>query len=453
MARLRILHVSTRLIIGGSQENTVLSCEGHVEHGHETHLAFGPIYGPEGSMLERVQRFRGGAAAGGADGADGADRAADATEGAANAARRAASGDTGGGRIVTHEAPGLVRELNPRLDLAAHWQLRRLILRLRPDVVHTHSSKAGILGRAAAWSLLRRGKWRGAVIHTVHGPPFHRYERAWRNRLYVAAERFAARRCHAIVCVADAMREQFIARRIGRAEQYRVIRSGMETAAYLEAIPATERARRRAEFGLGEGDVVVGTVARLSELKGHDDLVAAAAPMLERDPRLRLLWVGDGWLRERLEADFERRGLRERVTITGVAPPERVPGLVKLMDVLVHPSYREGLPRTVVQALLSGVPVVASAADGTPEAVEDGVTGRLFEVGDVDGLRGGLAWMLADAARARATAEAGRRRCERAFAKETMVDELESLYEEVLGTVRAERGARGRAAEAEGRVA
>src|SRR6185369_14976697 len=115
---MRILHLSTRLILGGSQENTILSCEGQARLGHEVHLAFGPIYGPEGSLLERVEKFR----------------AAD------------------GRRIATHVVPHLVREISPWADWRCYGDLRRLIRKIRPDIVHTHSSKAGILGRAAAWA-------------------------------------------------------------------------------------------------------------------------------------------------------------------------------------------------------------------------------------------------------------------------------------------------------------
>lgn len=398
---MRILHVSTRLIIGGSQENTLLSCEGHAQNGHETHLAFGPIYGPEGTMLPRVEAF--------------------------NRSRGA-----GEQAIRTHEVADLVREVSPRRDLRCLSQLKRLIRDVRPDVVHTHSSKAGILGRAAALSLLGRGAWRGAVVHTVHGPPFHRYESKLRNAMYIAAERFAAKRCHAIVCVADAMAEQFLSAGIGRPELYRTIRSGMETRAFLAPMPANVRAQRRTELGLDGSDTVIGTVARLSDLKGHADLVEALAPLMQRDPSIKLLWVGDGWLRGMLEAQLEAAGLAGRVSITGVVPPGEVPELIKLMDVLVHPSYREGLPRTVVQGLLSGVPVVATDVDGTGEAIVDGQTGRLCPPGDPAGLRDGVRWMLEDPERARATAEAGRESCAAAFDHAAMVAALEKLYDELL---------------------
>jgi len=148
---MRILHISTRLILGGSQENTVLSCEGQARLGHDVHLAFGPIYGPEGSLLERVRRFN-------SDHPDFSWTAPDR-----------------GPLIATHTVEHLVRDVRPWADLRCIRDLRRLIRRLDPDVVHTHSSKAGIVGRAAAWTESREHSRQGrplAVIHTIHGPPF-----------------------------------------------------------------------------------------------------------------------------------------------------------------------------------------------------------------------------------------------------------------------------------------
>jgi glycosyltransferase involved in cell wall biosynthesis len=391
---MRILHISTRLILGGSQENTLLSCEGQARRGHEVHLAYGPIYGPEGSMLGRVESFN-----------------------RAEPERR----------IITHEVPHLIRAINPIADFKCYNELRKLIRELKPDVVHTHSSKAGILAHAAARAEGgREGQVR--VVHTIHGPPFHRYESWWRNRLYVWLERWAARRCHAIVSVADAMTKQFRAASIGRPEQFVTIRSGMEIEPFDRVRVDESREVMRAELGIAPSDVVIGTISRLAELKGHDDLLSALADDLRSRPELRLLWVGDGWWRERLERRIGEMGLAGRVTITGMVPPERIPAMIRAIDLVVHPSYREGLPRVVPQALLSGVPVVAYDVDGTGEVCIDKETGRLVRAGDVAGLRGAVEWMLENPARARQTAERGRAMCRVWFSAEAMVEALERVY-------------------------
>ncbi|MBL8747420.1 MAG: glycosyltransferase [Phycisphaerae bacterium] len=329
--------------------------------------------------------------------------------------------------IRLHEVSHLVREISPIADWRCYGELRRLIRELKPDVVHTHSSKAGIIGRAAAWAEGgREGDVR--VVHTIHGPPFHRYESWWRNRLYVWLERWAARRCHVIVSVADAMTKQFRNARIGRPEQFVTVRSGMEIEPFETARAGESREEMRNELGFGAGDVVIGTVARLAELKGHDDLLDALADDLKQRPELKLLWVGDGWWRGRLEKRLAELGLAGRVTISGMVPPERVPAMIRAMDLVVHPSYREGLPRVVPQALLSGVPVVAYDVDGTGEVCIDQETGRLVRAGDITCLREAVEWVLADPARARQTAERGKAMCRAWFSAERMVESLERVY-------------------------
>jgi glycosyltransferase involved in cell wall biosynthesis len=395
---MRILHISTRLIQGGSQENTVLSCEGQARTGHEVHLAFGPIYGPEGSMLERVSSFR-------------------------------TKDDRG---IETHEIPDMIREVHPVRDYKGYKQLRALIRTLKPDIVHTHSSKAGVIGRAAAWA--EGGKaGRIGVVHTVHGPSFHEYETKLKNRVYICAERWSAARCHSIVCVAEAMRGRYLGAGIGGSKQYSVVHSGMEIDSFLRAKDGADRVSMRQELGFGDEDIVIGTVARLAELKGHDDLLDALGEEMQRRPEWKLLWVGDGWWRERLEKRVEQLGLAGRVVITGMVPMGRVPAVVRAMDVCVHPSYREGLPRVVPQALLAGVPVVAHDVDGTGEVCVDFETGRLVAAGDHAELCGAVRWMVEHPDLAERTADAGRRRCMRMFSADKMVTRLEKVYEHALG--------------------
>lgn len=380
------MHISTRLILGGSQENTVLSCEGQAARGHDVSLVFGPIYGPEGSLLDRVRAH---------------------------------------GGIEPIETPHLVRQLAPIRDLRCRRDLRRIIRDRKPDVVHTHSSKAGILGRAAAWS-----ERVPCVIHTIHGLAFHPYQSRWRNAIYIRAERWAARRCHRILCVADAMREQALAAGIGRREQYATVYSGMEVERFLE--PGVDRARVRAELGLAPDDFVVGTIARLAELKGHDDLLDALGPMMREHAHLKLLWVGDGWWRDRLLGRVSEMGLREQVLTVGLVPSEAIPKYLQAMDVLAHPSYREGLPRAVTQALLSAVPAIAYDVDGAREVCIDGTTGRLVAPGDCTGLAAATHELMMDAALRDRMGRAGRERCRRQFAAEKMVEDLETIYAAVL---------------------
>lgn len=432
---MRILHISTRLILGGSQENTVLSCEGQARMGHEVHLAFGPIYGPEGSLLARVEGFN--------------------TVQSSKLKGQSRGGDDGSRHaIATHIVPDLVREVSPWRDARAIGQLRALIRQIRPDVVHTHSSKAGVLGRIAAWKEGgREGRIR--VVHTVHGPPFmpvegsalQRAKVRLNNWIYTLAERHAAGRCHVIVSVADAMTRQFLARGIGRPAQYVTVHSGMETRPYLEASTGEDRASVRKALGLREEDFVIGTVARLAQHKGHDDVLDALAANLKAHPEWKLLWVGDGWWRERLIAKARALGIATtelaagtpspsqpitpspaQLLITGLVPPTAIPGLMRAMDVLVHPSYREGLPRTVPQALLAGVCPIAYDCDGTPEVVRDRETGLLVPTGDVGKLREAVRWAFEHPRERAEMAARGCAECAEKFSAERMVEALERVY-------------------------
>jgi len=417
-----ILHISTRLILGGSQENTVLSCFGQSRLGHDVHLAFGPIFGPEGSHRDTVEAFN----------------------------RRVRDGlEPGASEVTMHELPNMVREVNPLKDhFCFHRDLKNLMRDVTPDVVHTHSSKAGILGRWAAWKATPRP----AVIHTIHGPPFMPVEGSFiartkttlKNALYTHAERFAAGRCHTIASVADAMTEQFRVRRIGRKDQYVTVRSGMLVEPFLTPAPGESRNDVRTELGIAADDLVFGTVARLAEHKGHDDLLDAVGGDLNANPHWKLLWVGDGWWADRLLTRVESMGVRDQVITTGLVPNERIPAMMRAMDVLVHPSYREGLPRTVPQALLAGVPVIASDTDGTPEVCldpervgDDNATGLLFPVADSATLRTHIRWMAEHPAERRSMGERGRAMCREMFSDTAMVEHLERVYADAIGKRRA----------------
>ena len=398
---LRILHISTRLIQGGSQENTVLSCEGQSELGHEVHLAYGPIFGPEGSYFDRANDFR-----------------------------------TSDGRgIGMHEVPHMVREIAPVKDWRAMNELGALIEELKPDIVHTHSSKAGIIGRAAAWKICKgSSNHRPGVVHTIHGPPFHKYLPGWKNTIYIASEKYAAARCHMIVSVADAMTQQFRDAGIGRDEQFITVRSGMETEHFLNPIETETRDAMRSELGFSDDDFVIGTVARLAEHKGHDDILDALGEELKAHPSWKLLWVGDGWWSDRLLKRVEEMGLRDQLVTTGLVPQLRVGAMMRACDVLLHPSYREGLPRTVPQALLCGVPVCATDTDGTPEACIDSKvsakdsTGRIFPVGDTEALREAIVWMFNNPRERMRMGQRGRQMCSTMFSTHAMVQGLEAVY-------------------------
>jgi glycosyltransferase involved in cell wall biosynthesis len=382
---LRTCHVITRMIVGGAQENTLLTCRDHLEKGHSVTLVTGPTAGPEGKLLQQQP--------------------------------------LPGLEIV--EIPNLVRELALAGDRRAYRQLRQFFRSRSFDVVHTHSSKAGILGRLAAWR-----ERVPVVVHTVHGQAFHPYQAAWRNWLYIMAERYAARHCHRIYAVAQAMIDQCVAAKVAAREKYQVVYSGMDMDAFSGARPDPEL---RASLGIPADALVVGKVARLFELKGHEYLIQAAPAIVKEFPNVRFLFVGDGNLRGELEAEIARLGLGEHFVFAGLVPPSEVCRYTALMDVLVHLSLREGLPRTVVQALASGVPAIGFPLDGTPEVILDGQTGRLCPTGDVDAVCAAVRELLRDPERRRAMGQAGQELVLERFSWRRMGDVLEAEYRRLLG--------------------
>lgn len=366
---MRIHHVITRLILGGAQENTVLSCEGLHQRGHEVTLVTGPALGPEGELLERARR--------------------------------------GGYRVIVVDA--MRRAIHPWRDWRSYRALRKLFRAGKPDVVHTHSSKAGILGRRAAWFEGVRG-----VVHTIHGLPFHEYQSALAHRFYRWCERTAARWCHRILCVGEVMKEKAVAAGLAPPEKFGVVYSGMEVERFLEPI---DRASARARLGIPQDAFVAGVVSRLAPLKGHEHLIHASGGA-------HLLFVGDGELRGELQA--QARAANVPITFTGLVAPERIPEALAAMDILVHTSFREGLPRAIPQAVIAGRPVVAFDCDGAREVVTP-ETGELVRPGDEAALGAAIARV-----RGRAIAESTRRACAERFAWQKMSEVLEREYAAVL---------------------
>lgn len=382
--KLNICHVITRMIVGGAQENTLLSAKGQVEHGHQVVLVTGPSPGPEGRLLDRET--------------------------------------VPGLEVVT--CPSLVRPLHPWRDWLAYRELTELFRACSFDVVHTHSSKAGIIGRFAA-----RKAAVPLVVHTVHGQAFHPYQSRLKNALYITAERMAARRCDRIFAVAQAMIDQCVAARVAPAEKYKVVYSGMDMESFLTA---TREQELRERLDIPADALVVGKIARLFELKGHDCLIEAARLVVEQIPNVIFLLVGDGDLRDRLQAMIARYGLSEHFRFAGLVAPREVPRYTAQMDILAHLSWREGLPRTVVQALAAGIPAVGFALDGTPEVIIENETGHLCTPGDVAGVASAIVDLLADREKRQRFGAAGRARVREQFSWHRMCDVLENEYFEGL---------------------
>lgn len=378
---LRVHHVITRLIVGGAQENTIDSVLGLARRPEfRLRLISGPTEGPEGSLVHLLDSIPG----------------------------------------TLTVLPSLVRPVHPPRDLAAYLGLRNLFLREAPDIVHTHSGKAGILGRLAA-----RAAGVPLILHTIHGPSFGPFQGAIANHCFTTAERLASRCTDHFVVVANAMASQYRKAGIGSPESFTRVFSGFNLDPFLDARPDPILARH---LGIEPGDFVVGKIARLFELKGHEDLLRALPELVLRIPNIKLLFVGDGPWRSRFEAMARASGHGCRVRFAGLVPPTRIPDYLALMDALVHLSRREGLPRVLPQALAAGKPVIAYDCDGAGEVCIDGETGFLLFPGDLNSLVNRLG-QLADAPElALQLAGEGRRRVCQDFPTHRMVGDLADLY-------------------------
>jgi glycosyltransferase involved in cell wall biosynthesis len=385
---MRVTHVITRLIVGGAQENTIASVLGlRAKPGVEVDLVSGPTLGPEGS-LESVL-----------------------------------AGHPGLLTIL----PQLVRPLHPWKDSLAWRKLTELFRARRPQIVHTHSGKAGVLGRLAA---ARAGV--PIIIHTIHGPSFGTFQGQLANLLFRSAEHYASRATTHFVVVADAMKQQYVAAGIGRPDQYTRIVSGFPLEPFLAS---TNDLALRARLGLAPDDVVIGKIARLFKLKGHDDLFTIAPALVRSCPRIKFLLVGDGFWRERFEDRARSSGLEKHVVFAGLVPPDAVPRLVGIMDILVHLSLREGLPRALPQALAAARPVVAYDADGAREVCLENETGFLLPPGDLAGLRERLLRLAGDPALRERLGRRGQQLVQESFGVQRMVDDLYNLYLRLGGSI------------------
>lgn len=384
--KIRVLHPITRLIIGGAQENTMLTADlmnkGVVGNGrYQVEIVSGPQTGPEGSLIEEVRQRD----------------------------------------IPLVILPSLRRELSPVSDLRVIGQLRQLMSengRPRYDIVHTHSSKAGVVGRiAAAWANVP------LIVHTVHGWSFHDQMPPGRRGLYVALERIAARYSRKMIVVSPKDIEKGLAQQIGLPQDYTLIRSGIELDRFGH--PTVPPAEMRRRLGLPADAPVIGSVTRLSPQKSPLDLLDSFAHIQQQRPDAWLVVVGDGPLRAQVEQRLAELRIADRVILTGLR--RDIPELMAAFDVFVLSSLWEGLPRVLPQAMASGLPIVCTEADGSAEAVVDGENGFLTPRGRPDLLAERVLDLLADGSLRHKMGANGRNYAPE-FGAVKMVRDIDALY-------------------------
>ena len=392
---MKIVHIITRLILGGAQENTLITCKLLAARGHDVTLITGPAIGPEGALFEQ-------------------------TKGA-------------GYNVITVD--NLRREINPVYDIPAYFQLKKILKKLAPDIVHTHSAKAGILGRLAGWSL--KGKLPGKrqnlplVLHTIHGLAFHNYQNPLLNKFYIAVEKMTAEKTDAFLTVADVMTQKAQAAGVGLDKPYTTAYSAIEEDTFLTPPSDQEITDFRRKLQIPNEAVVIVKVARLFDLKGHEYVIESARRLATKHSDCVWLFVGDGSLTETLKNQIQFAGLSGRFKFTGLLPPSQIPLAIHASDILVHCSLREGLARVLPQAMLCGKPVVSFNIDGAKEVVNE-KTGFLVDAENIDQLTDACDKLITDKDLRTRLGQNGKTAVTEQFAPDTMVDTIESVYKKLI---------------------
>jgi glycosyltransferase involved in cell wall biosynthesis len=378
-----VLHAITRLIVGGAQENTIFTAALLDKKRFRVEVLAGPQTGSEGSLIEEV-------------------RARD---------------------IPLHVLPDLVRQVNPYHDLLALVKMIRLMKAGGYLIVHTHSSKAGVIGRLAA-----RLAGVPIIVHTVHGWSFHDHMSPWTKRTYIGLERFTARFTNTMIIVTKRDIDKGIKAGIGQAEQYHLIRSAIPLEEFNPEL--TNHHAIRQQLGLPPDVPVLGNVGRFSPQKNPLDWVHVAAKIAHKLPVCRFLMVGDGPLRPQVEKLIQEKDLAGRVILTGLR--RDIPQMLAAMNVFLLTSLWEGLPRVIPQAMAMRLPVVANRVDGIVEAIEDGVTGFLCPPGDLDCLASRCLELLQNREGCRRMGLSGREYALREFDLNKMASQIMRLYDQLI---------------------
>ena len=378
-----VLHPITRLIVGGAQENTMYTAALLDKSRYDVEIISGPQTGSEGSLIGTVREHD----------------------------------------VHLEILPELVREISLWKDILSLWKLFLKIKQGGFTIVHTHSSKAGLLGRIAA-----RLAGVPVIVHTVHGWSFHVRMSPLRRWLYAASERWVAQFTDRLIVVAKEDIQKGLIYKIGNEEKYRLIRSAIPLDEFNPK--RTDRDKIRRELGIPQDAPVLGNVGRLSPQKNPLDWVRVAAKVADQIPDCKFLLVGDGPLRKEVESLISDLGISDRTILTGLR--RDIPQMLAAMDVFLLTSLWEGLPRVIPQALAMRIPVVASRADGTIEAIEHGKTGYLYQSGEIDQTVAYCVSLLQNSGLRNEMGIYGRKFALEEFDINVMIEKIDGLYQELL---------------------
>ena len=322
--------------------------------------------------------------------------------------------------MTFYRSKHLERPINPLQDLLALIEIFRFIKKHKIDIVHTHSSKGGIVGR---WAAILAGV--RIIFHTVHGWSFNDFQPFLTRKIFMGLERFNAGFTSKIIVVSDYDKKKGLAHRIGREEQYCLLRYGIDKTPFKIKDPSI-----RAELGIGDGDLVVGTIACFKPQKALEDFLKLATLIHPEFPQTKFLVAGDGALRSKIEGAIARYGLGAHVILTGWR--RDIPRILSAMDIFVLTSLWEGLPISAIEAMAAAVPVVLTHTGGVAEIVEEGKTGALAPCQDMTSMLQKVVPLLKDEALRKWVGQNARESVSNRFNIENMIRESESLYVQSL---------------------
>jgi glycosyltransferase involved in cell wall biosynthesis len=381
--KIRVLHIITRLDKGGSADNTLLSVLGLNKEVFKVDLLSGRTNFPSPKLTQLKEQ-----------------------------------------NLIQYKEIGqLVRAIHPFKDISTLSQLYQYIKKGRYDIVHTHSSKAGLLGRLAA-----RMAGVKHIIHTPHGHIFYGYYGRCLSFMFIILERWAARFTEKIITLTNSGKEEHVQYKIAPAHKFITIHSGLELGSLQPSDTKNDVAK---EFNIDKSDKLIGTVARLVPIKGHEFLVKAAPLVLQHYPDTTFLLIGDGPLRKKLENLAQQLNFFDKIVFSGMR--EDIPRLLNAIDIFVLPSLNEGMGRVLIEAMVLAKPIVATRVGGVPDVVEDGSSGLLVPPADPDALADAICTIMKNPALASKLASHAAI-CSQKFSHTEMIRQLENLYKSVMSS-------------------
>jgi glycosyltransferase involved in cell wall biosynthesis len=388
--RVKLLRVIARLNVGGPALHVAYLTEGLADRGYDTTLVTGSLARGEESMSQVAENR--------------------------------------GARIVM--LPHLARDISLLNDALAVFRLAELIRKERPQILHTHTAKAGFVGRIAA--LLAGNARPPIVVHTFHGHVLRGYFNPFVTLGFRTLERWLASGTTKLIAVSPEVRDDLVRLGVAPQEKFAVIRLGIELGERVGGGDDVRRETRR-QLGIGPDAFVVGWVGRMTAVKRTDDVLRAFRELLDRDVDAWLCLVGDGPDRAHMERRAHELGIARRCLFVGYQ--DDVAPYYEAIDALLLPSVNEGTPVSVIEALAAGRPAVATRVGGVPDVVRDGVDGFLSDVGDASTLADRLAELARDPERRAEMGRKGREHVVQRYAVDRLVDDVDRLYRELLSAL------------------